>query len=115
MPLVQPFARVSHCVQVPLPGPQYGNVFAHAAKLLQHPVGQVTKSQVQPSPVVHLVPEGHDAAPKQVQAPLEHASPRMPQSTHAAPPVPHCVVVMAVTHVFPEQHPFAQLAALQTH
>jgi hypothetical protein len=77
--------------------------FWHAAPARPHAASMV--------PVTHELPEQqpwqlvgpHGALP--THALPEHVSPAGTQSWHAAPPKPHAVDELPVTHVSPWQHP----------
>lgn len=79
---------------------------------LQHPFGHEVALQTHPA-FVHCWPEAHCADPLHVHAPAVHplASVAL-QAVHAPPPVPQ-LVTDGTSQVVPEQHPEAQLPALQ--
>jgi hypothetical protein len=49
-----------------------------------------------------------------LQVPALQKAARLVHATHAAPPIPQALALVAVTQVGPLQHPFAQVDALQT-
>jgi hypothetical protein len=79
---------------------------------LQHPFGHDAALHTHPA-LVQLWPDAHCADPLHVHAPAVHPLARVAlQAVHAPPPVPQ-FVTEGISQVVPEQHPDAQLLALQ--
>jgi len=108
-------AVIPHVVQALPLSPQEARV-AGLTQLpaLQQPLGQLVGSQMQ-FPPLQWLPAGHIAFEPHRQTPLElHESARTgSQALQAAPLIPHCEAVSALTQVEPLQQPLAQEAALQ--
>lgn len=100
-------------VQLRPPMPQVASDWAVHTPAAQHPVGQDVAVQAQ-TPATQFVPAPHAAlAPHRHSPDMEQLSARVTsQVTQAAPPAPHAAVP-PVVHVDPEQHPLAQLVAVQ--
>lgn len=79
---------------------------------LQQPLGHEVASHVQ-TPPTQRWPSTHGAPLPHVQLPLEHPSDRRSHATHAPPSVPHALAP-GLTQLDPEQHPEAQVVALQS-
>jgi hypothetical protein len=79
----------------------------------QQPFGHEAPSHTH-LPPTQCWPTAHCAPPPQRQEPFVHASARMPQSAHAAPPMPQLANAGMVQTLFAQQ-PLGQPAPLHTH
>lgn len=109
------FARLQ-AVQMPPPVPQKPTSATLHTPVAQQPFGQdvtlhITGMQL---PLMHLLPTVQAALAPQRQAPAleQESAVNGSQAAHPAPAAPHDVMVLAVVHVEPVQHPFEQFAAV---
>jgi hypothetical protein len=101
-----------HVTQAAPPLPQYifDSTVSHVVPE-QHPLKQDVPLHTQ-ALLTQACPVTHSGPVPHMQTPLVLHVPRSPQLTHAAPPVPQCMLLGGDSHVVPLQHPAPHEVAL---